>query len=580
MAEQKTHADVKAKVEANKWFYSDTVKDHFFNPKNILKTPEEVESFEKIMDGRGEVGSPACGDMMRMWLKIDKENDKITDCKWQTFGSLMPGSQVLMEHFKSKPVEEITMGDKIIDGEGKVNFVEETLIKDYKGKIMNIQLSTSKFYNFLVTPNHPMPCVRRKQVAIINRVSGSRWLEVSQEKIDSSEVTVIPAAELEKGDYLLFQVPTQTQDIKELDKDICTLLGYYVSDGGLPSKNRVIFYFGLNEKEYVDEIENIAKKRQWKYLIYKRNTENVFCVQINEPKVVEILRKHGGSPSKKIFSQGTLLLPAEKQEKIIDAYVNGDGWVLQQNKNWQPQYFISTSKEELAYQLQIMIGRLGVFAPIHKRPAREFLIKGKKYKNLGEINLIFRKNPSYSRIKYNKKEASFLIPISKVETDDYEGKIYDLGLVYEPKTYRVNGISLHNCASAIGSTSMLSVMLTEKGGMKIEDALKIKPQEIVERLHGLPNRKFHCSVLGDKALRAALNDYFRKSGQLSRIKEEGAKIVDKILKITDKDIEEAVLEGAHTLEEVQKKTKVGIQDKSCLTEVEELIRFYKEKYYG
>ncbi len=136
------------------------------------------------------------------------------------------------------------------------------------------------------------------------------------------------------------------------------------------------------------------------------------------------------------------------------------------------------------------------------------------------------------------------------------------------------------CASAIGSTSMLSVMLTENGGMKIDDALKIKPQDIVKRLEGLPNRKFHCSVLGDKALREALNDYFRKTGQTERIVVEGAKIIDKIMKVTDKDIEEAVLEGARTLEEVQKKTKVGVKDKSCLTEVEELIRFYQEKYFG
>jgi nitrogen fixation NifU-like protein len=136
------------------------------------------------------------------------------------------------------------------------------------------------------------------------------------------------------------------------------------------------------------------------------------------------------------------------------------------------------------------------------------------------------------------------------------------------------------CASAIASTSVLTVMVTEKGGMKIDDALKIKPQDIVKRLGDLPTRKFHCSVLGDKALRAAINDYFRRSGQAGRVIEEGAKIVDKSLKITDKDIEEAVLEGARTLEDVQKKTKVGVNDKSCIPEVEELIRFYREKHFG
>lgn len=136
------------------------------------------------------------------------------------------------------------------------------------------------------------------------------------------------------------------------------------------------------------------------------------------------------------------------------------------------------------------------------------------------------------------------------------------------------------CASAIGSTSVLSVMLTEKGGMKIDDALKIKPQDIVKRLGGLPDRKFHCSVLGDKALRAALNNYFKKTKQYDRIQADGEKIIDKVLKITDKDIEEAVLEGAKNLDDVQKKTKVGINDKSCLIEVDELIKFYREKYFG
>jgi len=137
------------------------------------------------------------------------------------------------------------------------------------------------------------------------------------------------------------------------------------------------------------------------------------------------------------------------------------------------------------------------------------------------------------------------------------------------------------CASAIASTSMMSLMVTENDGMTIAEALQMKPHDITARLHGLPARKFHCSVLGDKALRAAINNYFFKSGQKDRIiVERGAEIVDKILKITDKDIEEAVLEGAHDFEAVQKKTKIGVQDKTCIPRAKELIEFYKDKYYG
>jgi len=67
------------------------------------------------------------------------------------------------------------------------------------------------------------------------------------------------------------------------------------------------------------------------------------------------------------------------------------------------------------------------------------------------------------------------------------------------------------CASAIASTSMLSEMITENGGMTIDEARKIKPADILERLGGLPKNKVHCSVLGDQALRAAIDDYEKNS---------------------------------------------------------------------
>lgn len=136
------------------------------------------------------------------------------------------------------------------------------------------------------------------------------------------------------------------------------------------------------------------------------------------------------------------------------------------------------------------------------------------------------------------------------------------------------------CGSAIASTSMFSVMVTENGGMRVDDALKIKPQDVMARLAGLPDRKIHCSVLADKAFRKAVNEYFRASNQPQRIVVDGAKVVDKRLNITDKDVEEAVLEGAKTLEDVQKKLKVGVGDPDAIPEIEQLIRFYSEKYYG
>lgn len=162
------------------------------------------------------------------------------------------------------------------------------------------------------------------------------------------------------------------------------------------------------------------------------------------------------------------------------------------------------------------------------------------------------------------------------------GDMMRVWIKVDKKTGRIKEMKWQTfgCASALASTSMLSVMVTEKGGMKIKDARKIKPQDISKRLGDLPARKFHCSVLGDKALRAAINDYFRKTNQLAKIEVENARIIDKDTKVTDKDIEEAVLEGCDTLEKVQQRLKVGVSNPSCIPEVEQLIRFYKEKYFG
>jgi NifU-like protein involved in Fe-S cluster formation/bacterioferritin-associated ferredoxin len=136
------------------------------------------------------------------------------------------------------------------------------------------------------------------------------------------------------------------------------------------------------------------------------------------------------------------------------------------------------------------------------------------------------------------------------------------------------------CASAIASTSMASVITTKGEGMTLEEARTLRPQDILEALGGLPARKIHCSVLCDKALRDAINDYYRRSGKKEKIQKESARMVDPVAKVTDQDIEEAVLDGATTLKRVQQKTKVGIGNPSCLPAVEELIRFYKEKYFG
>jgi nitrogen fixation NifU-like protein len=132
----------------------------------------------------------------------------------------------------------------------------------------------------------------------------------------------------------------------------------------------------------------------------------------------------------------------------------------------------------------------------------------------------------------------------------------------------------YGCASAIASTSMLSEVIK---GMKIEDAYKIRPEDLVEKLGGLPSYKIHCSVLGDKALRAAIDDHLAKTGRPGMLQEAVTEICH-CLGITDKDIENAFQNGARNWEDLQQATKIGTVCGSCKEKALELLHGLEHIY--
>ena len=83
--------------------YSAAVLDHYENPRNAGSFSKSEENV-----GTGLVGAPACGDLMKLQIKVDKETGLITDAKFKTYGcgSAIASSSLVTEWIKGKTLDE------------------------------------------------------------------------------------------------------------------------------------------------------------------------------------------------------------------------------------------------------------------------------------------------------------------------------------------------------------------------------------------------------------------------------------------------------------------------------------------
>ena len=101
---------IKSLVNRTKRNYHKNVIEHYENPKNVGSLNEK-----DINVGTGLVGAPACGDVMKLQIKVDNTG-RIIDCKFKTFGcgSAIASSSYVTEQIKNKKINDININNKDI----------------------------------------------------------------------------------------------------------------------------------------------------------------------------------------------------------------------------------------------------------------------------------------------------------------------------------------------------------------------------------------------------------------------------------------------------------------------------------
>ena len=129
------------------------------------------------------------------------------------------------------------------------------------------------------------------------------------------------------------------------------------------------------------------------------------------------------------------------------------------------------------------------------------------------------------------------------------------------------GFETIGCASAIASSSVLTDMII---GKSVDEALKITNKDIAEALGGLPKEKMHCSVMGQEALEAAIRQW-KGEPPVPHAHEEG-KLICKCFGVTDAQIIRAIRENnLKTIEEVTNYTKAGGACGDCKDQIAEIL---------
>jgi len=471
----------------------------FNNPKfsGEIKNPDAI----------GQVGNVRCGDVMKVFLKIDKKTKKIKDIKFQTYGCLPPQEKVNLRG-KWKEISNLSESENVLNGNGNETTIKKIFKRDYHGDLLKFIPFVSPYNAFYVTPEHPILCIKRKRIKKTKKAySKSAWLMVNHDELMSTKPDYTEAGNLETGDYLVFSYNKKVINKKEYTNSFLRLIGYYLSEGYVSAKGGAIgFAFNKKEKEYIEEVKKLIEDVVLKEA-KSRVRANVEEVYVNSREFVrKILKEAGKLATKKRLSKEIMLLPPKRQLEIIETYLNGDGDLYFRRKGNTATYRLATSSESLAIQLQEILARNKIFASIRKRIQKESNIGGRIIRGGQELFIVSYKKDRKHKFVHPTRNY-FLVPIKKIEKEKYGGKVYNFEVSSEPNSYLVRGFVVHNCIAAITASEIMCKLAK---GKTLEQAMKINPEDIVKKLGEVPEIKFHCSILGTQALRKAIENYKEK----------------------------------------------------------------------
>ncbi len=375
----------------------------------------------------------------------------------------LPADELVSRGDTLQRIDTISKGDDVVTHTGRRREVNQTFVHRHRGTMLEI-MPLSKGNSFRLTGEHPVLCIKRSTVRTKRNVRGKRQPEVSTKLLMDAEPKFVKAEELEEGDFIVYVAPTLSEDSPDLDSTMLKILGLYLAEGSVGENvalggiKSVTFSFGKSRKEagLARELHTMIKGLGWKASIC-RTGGGYYVVSSYNKELIRLCESGcGRGASTKLLSAQIMRLTPEKQFTLVESYWKGDGSVYR--RGGRRLMRASTASRLLAYQLQEILARNGIFANLNVRPASDDFILGRAIHRNDQYVVEYTADKRIGEVR--RRGNSYFVPIKRIVRHTFDGNVYNFG-VRGDESYLVRGFAVHNCTAPIYMSSSLHAAVVE-----------------------------------------------------------------------------------------------------------------------
>jgi NifU-like protein involved in Fe-S cluster formation len=461
--------------------YSAKVLDHYENPRNVGSLDKNDETV-----GTGMVGAPACGDVMKLQIKV--LDGIITDAKFKTYGCFV-GNTTVNTPTHGVKMSDLKVGDEVLSWNGVdiipnkikeiitrfVN-VDELLVVEFQRESYRKNMKPRTF-KLICTREHVFWNANNKPILAEDLVPGQELYEITEYELRKL-TNVRHRSDFRKKISERMYVHNANFDHSTLPQN---QPGYVVTNSERLKKNSAASKRNWQNSEYI---------KNWKQGMAAVDRSAITSV---EQAFINLFEEHSIAVK---YSAGKIWIQTNEGPASPDFIVPGKKKCIEVYTKRMPK-FMEDRSDESDY--------------VERRTAQ---LKTAGYETLciaiEDIDSAIEQTQNFV---HNGMKIISIRPIgNKNELRGTERnergqvKVYDLKLEDGAHVYFTNRVGSHNCGSAIASSSLITEMVK---GMTLDQAVEIKNIEIAKEL-ALPPVKIHCSILAEDAIKAAIADYRKK----------------------------------------------------------------------